>query len=306
MGQDKRQFSHENGRYKTTRRVPMILKRGLDEHVLQCFEQFRIDPNLPKHHKQPDPNTNDSEEGISVKRSRSFIMDSGPDTFSEKPAPHNWRERLVSWIAAKLGVWYATRTNTPITYGNQSPIEMFAYVRGSMAEAGKYAERMKTFQKKLTAARETGQTTLVETLEKSIEVIKAESILYAAGFTKFITEKQVVEFALKCKKGLRLDWIANYTGIVPEQVLKKKIEADQLKIFDNYLIMHYDPTGKAFGLTQQEQQAKRDPILFGVISGTRKLYFIADWVTKEDDLTLEEVAKVLGHNIDEITAESEA
>ena len=37
----------------------------------------------------------------------------------------------------------------------------------------------------------------------------------------------------------------------------------------------------------------RDPILFGMIEGSRRLYFVADWVTDDDDLTLEKLNLVV-------------
>jgi hypothetical protein len=273
---------------------------GRDAYVLECFEAFRIDDRLPKHRVDV---PEDAEEGgfkLYVNPSRLGSIMSGPDTFVERPVPLGWRERLVSWFAARLGVSFFSRNNIPIVFGGRSPVEMFAFVRGSLEEAGKYVERMKAFERGLERAKSLGQTVLAEKLEKGLGVIMGESVLLAAGYAKYVTEKQVVEFALKCKKGIRLDWIANFTGAIPEHALKRKAEADGLKVFDNYLVMHYDPLARAFGLTQQEIEAKRDPILFGAISGARKLYFVADWVSKEDDLTLDEVSKVLGHAIDEI------
>ena len=62
----------------------------------------------------------------------------------------------------------------------------------------------------------------------------------------------------------------------------------------------YDPTGKVFVLTKAQEIAKKDPILFGVIEDVRKLYFIGDWKSDECDLTMDEVAKVLGHGASEI------
>jgi hypothetical protein len=71
-------------------------------------------------------------------------------------------------------------------------------------------------------------------------------------------------------------------------------------VFDNYALLHYDPKAKAFSLTAAQEAAKRDPILFGLIEGVRKLYFVADWKDDECDLTMDEVARVLGHGPGEI------
>ena len=37
-----------------------------------------------------------------------------------------------------------------------------------------------------------------------------------------------------------------------------------------------------------------DPILFGMVEGSDKLYYVADWITEEDDLTLAKVEESLG------------
>jgi hypothetical protein len=66
-----------------------------------------------------------------------------------------------------------------------------------------------------------------------------------------------------------------------------------LKIFDNYVILHFDPEGKSTQLTEEEIRRKKDPILFGVFGESRRLYFIGDWKDEFCDLTLEELIKTL-------------
>jgi hypothetical protein len=77
-------------------------------------------------------------------------------------------------------------------------------------------------------------------------------------------------------------------------VLEVKLKTDALGIFDNYVVLHYDPDGKATQMTEAEIAAKKDPILFGVIQHRRRLYFIADWVDEQCDLTLDQIADTLG------------
>ena len=87
---------------------------------------------------------------------------------------------------------------------------------------------------------------------------------------------------------------------MPSDVIEKKIEADKLNIFDNYAVIHYDKTIENFKqiVTVEEERKdrirRRDPILVGLIQGSRKLYYIADWVTKKDDLALLKVEQLLG------------
>lgn len=46
-------------------------------------------------------------------------------------------------------------------------------------------------------------------------------------------------------------------------------------------------------MTQKEKEKAKDPILFGVIQGSRKLYFIGDWIDDYCDLTLEKMMKTI-------------
>ena len=46
-------------------------------------------------------------------------------------------------------------------------------------------------------------------------------------------------------------------------------------------------------MTEEEKRIKKDPILFGVIYGSNKLYYIADWVDEYCDLTWDQVVEKL-------------
>ena len=68
----------------------------------------------------------------------------------------------------------------------------------------------------------------------------------------------------------------------------------------------YDTKQKGFGgqkkpifrkkakTTKKEAKAKRDPILFGMINHSDKLYYIDSWVDELCDLTIETIADKLG------------
>ena len=80
---------------------------------------------------------------------------------------------------------------------------------------------------------------------------------------------------------------------IPEEVYEIKKDVDERKIFDKYVILHYEPKEDGHEMTKEEKEKKKDPILFGVIKNSRKLYFVADWKDEYCDLTLEEMFKVL-------------
>jgi hypothetical protein len=65
-------------------------------------------------------------------------------------------------------------------------------------------------------------------------------------------------------------------------------------VFDNYVILHYDYSGEAVEETKEEKAKKKDPIMFGLIQGSKNLYYIGDWIDDYCDLTLDVIIKKLG------------
>jgi len=90
------------------------------------------------------------------------------------------------------------------------------------------------------------------------------------------------------------EWMEIPADELPEDVVRRKIECDERLIFDNYVVLHYDPEKKSWAETEAEKEARKDPILFGVLQGSRKLYFVGDWVDDYCDLTLDQVADLIG------------
>ena len=81
-------------------------------------------------------------------------------------------------------------------------------------------------------------------------------------------------------------------------VAKKKIDTDKLLVFDNYAVLYYDPNIDPFRKIKDEEVKRKaaDPILFGMITGSNKLYYVTDWIYDDDDITIEKVEKIIGRN----------
>lgn len=162
----------------------------------------------------------------------------------------------------------------------------------------KYVERIEPYMIALKQANELGQKALADKLTAEIFNNKYESILYAENFHYKISEEELVYFIKKTEKGVRLDYIENFARPIPKEVAEIKKKADSLLVFDNYCILHYDPELKSYKQTKEEEEAlrrkKSDPILFGMINGSRNLYYITDWIDEYCNLTLEEFIKVSG------------
>ena len=123
-----------------------------------------------------------------------------------------------------------------------------------------------------------------------------ESVISVSGFNHYITFDDLVKLQKKCSKQLDLDYIKNFTRVIPDEVVSKKIIADSLQVFDNYVVLHYDPEGKAFSWTEEEKERAKDPVLFGVISGSDKLYYIGSWIDDYCDLTWDKIVEKIGED----------
>lgn len=278
----------------------MIIKsRVTGKWVLSVFENFRIDRLLPKYTPKKEDkdgiffkNTDDVLSSAVVNMSSWRVSDNGG--YEKTP----WKLKLLWRIEKFLGLSPAKREVVPS--GKMNPLEILLSVHGSLKEAQDYINRLNLYDEVIKQAKEAGQIARLEQLMIARKIVQLESMLIAAGFGKYMSEDTAVEFATKCQKGLRLDWVCNFTRPIPPDILAKKVEIDRLQVFDNYVIMHYDPDAQAFALTKQQEEAKKDPILFGVIEGVRKLYYIGDWKDDVCSLTMEEVETVLGRSLPEI------
>ena len=173
-------------------------------------------------------------------------------------------------------------------------IEFFSQVKGlTKANKDKYVNRLTGYIVALKNCDASGQTALKEKLIRDMVINKYESVLYANDMYYVVTEDQVVDFVKKTQKGVRLTYVKNYMRNIPSEVVKKMEDANLLEIFDNYCILHYDPDERAFSETIDETRRRRDPILFGVIRGSNKLYYITDWIDEYCDLTLDKFVETL-------------
>lgn len=180
-------------------------------------------------------------------------------------------------------------------------ISFFNRVKLSVEQEQTYVNRLKEIVECMGYCDVTGQVGLKEKLFAELITNKYESVLFANGMYKAVSADKIVELAQGSKKALSLDYIQNYGRVIPTDVIKKKIEADKLHVFDNYVVLHYDPDGKSYVATERERkkevEKKKDPILFGVIMGSDKLYYIADWIDEYCDLTFDKLTEILGKEI---------
>ena len=306
---------------------------NFNQDGLQIFDSFEIDNNLPKHKKAGTPEFN-----IETSSGNTFftpqtrmradgvttrISVAGGQTFTGGPNLHLValeKDSFKEWIGRKLlrlsdkltgknsfqdRYISATRNSDgsfKMSDDKNIPIvtveEFFKSIKNSKRQMEKIDDRLEAYELALQQATDLGQVALRQELERKIDVVRSESQLYAKNLVKVVLEKQVVDFYKTSERGIRLDWMKNFTRTIPQKFVDVKKELDELRVFDNYVIMHYDPNGEASKMTDQEvEEAKKDPILFGLIQGSRKLYYIGDWVDEYCDLTLDAFIDKFGKEV---------
>lgn len=268
---------------------------------LTIFDNFRTDKSLPKY-----VGVNDQQEF-----ENGFILSGNSGTNSN-----------IGWGDTASSVPSQFFISSPSSIGSEkksffdklkfkrkpkikyiSIFDFFKGIESNLSKLENIEELTTYYENALVKAKKFGQKALEDRIVDLIDVVKNEISL--TDF-KFVTEKQIMDLYDKTEtsKNLKLTWVENFGRIIPDAILKAKEIADEKKIFDNYVILHYDPENNGEALTKKEIEKKKDPILFGVFKKSRKLYYIADWKDEYCDLTLDEMFNTLGDTVGEINNES--
>ena len=273
---------------------------------LRVLDNFERDQTLPKFKARPAPtgyrmgsisigdDSMDSEIGEDSDE-EPLVMIKSPFR-SSKFVPSG--VLTVSTVPQERGLWATVKDwfqSAPRTEPSQMSVqEFFRSVHDSVEELVVVDHRADGYNRLLHEAKANGQVALVEQLLAGLAAARSESQLVAMGMTRVVSEETLIGFVTKCERGLRLDWLKNFTRPIPADVQAKKVAADQRGVFDAYVVLHFDPENKGSALTQAEVEKKRDPILFGLMEDRRVLYFVGDWVDEYCDLTLDKLADTMG------------
>lgn len=199
--------------------------------------------------------------------------------------------------------WRATKKKEEQELVEFTIEDFFSQVKIKVGEAEKFKTHIKTIFTQIENAKNMGQVALLENLASKLVVEVYEAALMSLGYNKYITFEDLRKLEKKSPRGLSIDQIPNFTRIIPQDVVEEKKKADDLQIFDQYVILHFDPEKKAVKETVAEVESKKayeretrakDPILFGLILDSQKLYYIADWVDELCDLTWDKAIEILG------------
>ena len=178
-------------------------------------------------------------------------------------------------------------------------LQFFSNLKVEASKEREFVDRVEQYVKLIKKAQILHQTAQEEKLIDKLIIHTYESILSISGFNKYVISEDLVNLQSKCDKELEIDYLKNFIRVIPDEVVEKKLKADSLMVFDNYCVIYYDPEGKSYQETNEEERKKidkikKDPILFGLIYGSDKLYYIADWIDDLCDLTLDQVVEKIG------------
>jgi len=294
---------------------------GLKE--LEIFDNFEVDHNLPKYHSENGGAKVEEFRGLTAVGANNSWVSINSDTSTALATPQIWiapsNERDQNVVFENGHYAYKTPKKSLKKFllnllddkkvdnpKRITVVDFFTNVTKSCEELTIVAKIAKYYEDAMKQSVTMGQTALTQKLKDNLDVVKGESVLVAAGLKKYVTEKQVIDYYEKVgsDKNLKITWIKNFGRIIPAKIYEIKKEIDERMIFDNYVVLHYDPKDDGTKLTKEEVEKKKDPILFGVIKNSRKLYFIADWKDDYCELTLDEMFKVLKGKVLEINNKS--
>jgi len=188
------------------------------------------------------------------------------------------------------------------------PVLYFKYIKSKFKylEKIKLDSRLKRLEKAFYQAMENGQNALGEKIINILARETRESAIYAKGIRHFIERDDLTKHKRNIKGGHISDTLLkDFTRVIPKNVLAKKEKVKD--VFDDFVIYHYwneeaeKKIEKKQEITPDEKAKLRDPVLFGIIKETNRLYFIADWEDEFCDLTFSEIIDAIGKDDDEIT-----
>jgi len=269
---------------------------------LIIFENFEIDEDLPKY-----ANKSENKDSVQTPQVGNKIFFSNTDDDADEPAS-TFSSTGTTWVIGnqindseekpkKRSLLHRIFCNDEVIKPKQVLVmddlkNFFVSCFDSFKELNYVGDVIENIEEYINNARATNQVAMLEKLIEMKDVIRGELNLITINVNKYLTEKDIVKYYQTLndtEKQLKLTWIKNFIKPIPTDLVSLKKEIDKRLVFDNYVILHFDPNNDATNLTKKEEEILKDPILFGVIKNSRKLYYIGDWKDDYCKLTLEEL-----------------
>jgi hypothetical protein len=236
-----------------------------------------------------------------------YLYDKIKFNYMNKPTLFNFIKFKTFSFLFNKGILKNKKLKNKIKYENIE--SFFKNIKNSLIELDINPDEIDFFINAINEAKQNGQIAFSEILSKRKNILIKELNLLKYNVVKYVTEEDVLKFLNITKnnnnKVLKLTWLKNYIRIIPQEILDIKKTCDTNYLFDNYVILHFDKNDSSTSLTEKEKEKAKDPILFGVLQDSRKLYFIGDWVDEYCDLTLDEfLTQVNQKNVKKLTRKS--
>lgn len=293
----------------------MILNK--DRTKLEIFERFVVDKNLPKYTEQEEE----------VKKKNSGRMRYGNTSVPESGTA--WRSSTSSTgDTTRTYVIYSNGASSidgvatdskdqdrglPVSVKDTDVIltfeQFFGHIRNSSGIISnlRFRRKVKALEKILKQCDSTGQQHMKDVSLLELDRVRREYVLAANGFREYVDERDVVRgfahLSADDQSRIELEWVKNFGRLIPSKIVKRKMKADRLHIFDNYVVLHIAPGwygDRDERLTAEEVDRMKDPILFGVMDSSRRLYYIGDWVDEHCDLNMADLVERFGDGVDTV------
>lgn len=213
----------------------------------------------------------------------------------------------TGWVTIQGNGTYGTPSNgftvelNPDKKTGLNPVLYFKYIKSKfkVLERMRFDRRLKVLERAFYAAVDNGQDALGKKILNQLAVETREAAIYAKGIKNFIEREDLVKHKRKIRDGHISDTlIKDFTRVIPKDVLAKR---DRVKdVFDDFVIYHYwndkaqEKLEKKEKVNAEEKNKMRDPVLFGIVRETDRLYFVADWNDDHCDLTFSEMIDAIG------------
>lgn len=279
---------------------------------LLIFENFIVDQNLkPKKASKQSSNVFDGEtdsdgDGVpqSFTISNSTIVNGNGmweintnlEVVNDFYYKYLQNKTIFNWIRFKFAQKFLNKPIKKPVVQYQSIEDFFNEIHTSVKDLKLEEKSMDFYIETIKNSLDNGQVALAEILlTKKNTLLKELNLCGKFGSVKYVDEADIVKSYIKSTSGnnLKLTWIKNFVRIIPQDVIEAKKLFDAEYVFDNYVVLHFDHDDSSTSMTKKEIEQAKDPILFGVIEGSHKLYFVGDWIDEECDLTLEKLLETL-------------
>ena len=176
------------------------------------------------------------------------------------------------------------------------PKLLFSYITKTLKEEQKeeLEKQFENFAFLLARAKAQNGIALKETAERRIVEIEREMKASSVGYKQYFLLEHINTLKkLIPNNVLHFCQLQEFPRAIPNEPLAKLKEAEKHKIFSEIWILYLDYTKEEIKSTATKIREK-DPIMFGkILSNSKKLFIITDWVDEYCDLTIEKAVKLL-------------